>query len=94
MTKPGHFKYFRSEPLRIGGYIFSYPFMIFWLSGFIIGIISMKRNVYIQFMLFTTLYFIFASIGGQMWIMGDRLRVSMMPFIVIISAFGWKSLKK
>lgn len=94
MTKPGHFKYFQSEILRIGGYVFSYPWMAFWLTGFIIGAIRMKRNIYIQFMLFVALYFIVASIGAQMWIMGDKLRVSMMPFIAIISAYGWKNLKK
>jgi len=92
MTKPGHFKYFQSEPLRIGGYIFSYPFMVFWLSGFIIGVIRMRRNIYIQFMSFAALYFIVASIGAQMWVMGDKLRVSTMPFIAIISAYGWSEL--
>lgn len=94
MTKPGHFKYFQSEPLRIGGYVFSYPWMVFWLSGFMMGIISMRRNIYIQFMLFIALYFIAASVGGQMWVMGDKLRVAMMPFMAIISAYGWVSLRR
>lgn len=92
MTKPGHFKYFRSELLRIGGYIFAYPFMAFWLTGFIRGMAAMRRNVYLHFMLFVTLYFITASVVGQMWGMGDRLRVSAMPFIAIISAYGWSNL--
>lgn len=89
MTKPGHFKYFRSELLRIGGYIFAYPFMAFWLTGFICGMAVMRRNVCLHFMLFVTLYFITASVVGQMWVMGDKLRVSVMPFIAIISAYGW-----
>lgn len=92
LTKPGHFKYFRSELLRIGGYIFSYPFMAFWLTGFICGMAAMRRNAYLHFMLFVTLYFITASVVGQMWGMGDRLRVSVMPFIAIISAYGWSNL--
>ncbi len=92
MTKPGHFKYFKSEILSVAGYIFGYPWMAFWLSGFIIGAIRMKRNIYIQFMLFVALYFITVSVGAQMWIMGDKLRVSMMPFIAIISAYGWANL--
>jgi hypothetical protein len=89
MTKPGHFKYFQSEPLRIGGYIFSYSFMAFWLMGFVWGIVSMRRNIYLHFILFVALYFITASVVGQMWVMGDKLRVPMMPFIAIISAYGW-----
>ncbi|OGW78207.1 MAG: hypothetical protein A3C51_02165 [Omnitrophica bacterium RIFCSPHIGHO2_02_FULL_46_20] len=92
LTKPGHFKYFQSEQLRIGGYIFSYPFMAFWLTGFICGVAAMRRNAYLHFMLFVTLYFITASVVGQMWAMGDRLRVSAMPFIAIISAYGWCSI--
>lgn len=94
MTKPGTFKYFGSDMLTVVGKILGYPWMAFWLSGFIIGAIRMKRNIYIQFMLFVALYFITASVGAQMWIMGDKLRVSMMPFIAIISAYGWKALKE
>ena len=94
ITRPGNFKYFECEPLTIAGLIIGYPWMVFWLSGFIIGAMRMRRSIYIQFMLFATLYFIIASIGAQMWIMGTKLRVAMMPFIAIISAYGWKSLKK
>jgi hypothetical protein len=94
MTRPGNFKYFECEPLTIAGLIIGYPWMVFWLSGFIIGIIRMRRNIYIQFMLFATLYFIVASVVAQMWIMGTKLRVAMMPFIAIISAYGWSSLRR
>ena len=89
MTRPGNFKYFQCEALTIGGLILGYPWMVFWLSGFIIGAIRMRRSIYIRFMLFVALYFIVASVVGQMWVMGDKLRVSMMPFIAIISAYGW-----
>lgn len=92
MTRPGNFKYFLCEPLTIGGLIIGYPWMVFWLSGFIIGALRSRRSIYIQFMLFIALYFIVASVGGQMWIMGTKLRVAMMPFISIISAYGWLSL--
>jgi len=93
MTRPGNFKYFECEPLTIGGLILGYPWMVFWLSGFIIGAVRSRRNIYIQFMLFVTLYFIVASVGTQMWIMGTKLRVAMMSFIAIISAYGWSSLR-
>ncbi|MCX5679815.1 MAG: glycosyltransferase family 39 protein, partial [Candidatus Omnitrophica bacterium] len=66
MTRPGNFKYFKFTPLTIGGLIIGYPWMVFWLSGFIMGAIRSGRNIYIQFMLFVTLYFIFASVVGQM----------------------------
>lgn len=94
MTRPGNFKYFQSESLAVGGRIIGYPWMVFWLSGLIMGAIRCGRNIYIQFMLFVTLYFIAASVGGQMWIMGTKLRVAMMPFIAVISAYGWINLKQ
>ena len=94
MTRPGNFKYFECEPLTIAGLILGYPWMVFWLSGFIIGVIRMRRSIYIQFMLLVALYFIITSIGAQMWIMGTKLRVAMMPFIAIISAYGWVSLRR
>lgn len=94
MTKPGTFKYFGSNILTSAGKVLGYIWVAFWLPGFIIGAIKMKRNIYIQFMLFTAFYFIFSSVGAQMWIMGEKLRVSMMPFIAIISAYGWANLRR
>ena len=94
MTRPGNFKYFKFAPLTVGGLIIGYPWMVFWLSGFIMGAIRSARNIYIQFMLFVALYFIVASVVGQMWAVDPRLRVAMMPFIAIISAHGWMNLKQ
>ena len=92
MTRPGNLKYFQSDILTAIGKILSYPWMIFWLTGFIWGVIKTRRNIYLQFMLFTALYFIAVSIGGAMWVVGERFRVPIMPFIAIISAYGWSSL--
>jgi len=123
MTRPGNFKYFGYEPLNLGSFVFSYPWMVFWLSGFIWGIIRIARSTvvaqpqdfrgragfgstsltipqtipslsrdnlsYLQFMLFVTFFFIAISVVGQMWGVGPRFRVPMMPFIAIISAYGW-----
>lgn len=94
MTRPGNFKYFQCQPLTVTGLVLGYPWMVFWLSGFIIGAVKARRNIYIKFMLFVALYFIVASVGAQMWIMGTKLRVAMMPFIAIISAYGWMEIKK
>lgn len=89
MTRPGNFKYFGCETLNLGSFIFSYPWMVFWLSGLIYGVMKMGRNIYLQMMLFVALYFIITSIGGLMWGVSERLRVPIMPFIAIISAYGW-----
>ncbi len=90
MTRPGNFKYFQSEGLKVGSFIFSYPWMVFWLSGFLMGAFRIKRNIYLWFMLLVAVYFIITSIGALMWGVGERLRVPMMPFIAIISAYGWR----
>lgn len=89
LTRPGNFKYFQCKPLTLGSLAFSYPWMIFWVSGFVWGIINMRRNIYVQAMLFIALYFIAASVGGLMWSVCERIRVPIMPFIAIISAYGW-----
>jgi hypothetical protein len=46
------------------------------------------------FQLFTILYFTIVSIAGGMWVVGERFRVPIMPFIAVISAYGWMSLLK
>jgi hypothetical protein len=89
MTRPGNFKYFQCEPLNLGSFVFSYPWMIFWLSGFILGLINLKRNKFFQFMGLAIFYFTATSIIGVMWCVGERFRVPIMPFIAIISAYGW-----
>lgn len=94
MTRPGNFKYFQSPQLAAGSRIIGYPWMVFWLSGLIIGAVGRGRNIYVQFMLFIILYFIAASVCGQMWNVDPRLRVAMMPFIAVVSAYGWINLKQ
>lgn len=93
MTRPGTLKYFHCHPLTIAGKVFAYPFVIFWCAGFLIGLTKIKRNVYHQFILFTILYFIFATIAFLMWSSSERYRVPVMPFIAVISAAGWIKIK-
>ena len=93
MTRPGNLKYFQSDILTAAGKALGYPWMVFWMAGFIWGLIKAKRNIYYQFLLFATLYFITISICGAMWTVGERFRVPIMPFIAIISAYGWVSLR-
>lgn len=73
MTRPGNLKYFNSDTATAIGKVLAYPWMIFWLLGFIPGSIKMRHNLYIQFMLFIVLYFIAASIGGIMWGVGGKV---------------------
>ncbi|MFA5255534.1 MAG: glycosyltransferase family 39 protein [Candidatus Omnitrophota bacterium] len=93
MTRPGNLKYFRSDLLTIVGKILAYPWMVFWITGFIWGAAKIRQNVYYQFIFFAALYFIIISICGAMWTVGERFRVPIMPFIAIISAYGWSSLR-
>lgn len=89
MARPGPFKYFKSQILSAVGNALAYPWMVFWIIGLIAGIVKMRQNIYYQFALFVTLYFIAASVGGVSVLAGERFRVPMVPFIAIISASGW-----
>ena len=89
MTRPGNLKYFQSDILTATGKVAAYPWMIFWMAGFMWGVIKVKRNIYLQAMLLVILYFVITSIGGVMWNVGERFRAPAMPFIAIVSAYGW-----
>jgi len=89
MTRPGPFKYFRSTVLSAAGKALAYPWMVFWMLGFIIGVVKTGRNIYYQFILLVIAYFIAASIAGAGFHVGERFRVPMMPFIAVLSAYGW-----
>lgn len=89
MTRPGQFKYFKSAILSAVGKALAYPWMVFWMLGFILGVVKAGRNIYYQFMSLVVVYFIAASIGGAGLLVGERFRVPMVPFIAVLSAYGW-----
>ena len=89
MTRPGSLKYLGSQALTAAGKTFGYPWMVFWVIGLLAGIVRMRGNLYYQSMLVVILYFISASIINVMWLVCERLRIPMMPFIAIIAAYGW-----
>jgi|GEM_PF-842265 len=91
-TRPGTFKYLHSPLLALIGKIFSYVVMVFWMGGFLYGITKIRRNIYYQFLLLIVVCFACGTIIVEMWNVGERYRVPMMPFIAIISAYGWVSL--
>jgi hypothetical protein len=92
MTRPGSFKYLNSPSLNVIAKVIGYLWMIFWITGFILGLTKIKRNIYYQFLLLLILCFASVTIIVEMWNVGGRYRVPMMPFISIISAYGWSSL--
>ncbi len=89
MTRPGSLKYLHFPVLTVAGKVIGYPWVVFWMTGFLLGLTKIRRNVYYQFILCVILYFVFITIAGQMWCSGERYRVPIMPFIAIISAAGW-----
>ena len=89
MTRPGSFKYFHWHALTVFGKVVGYPFMVFWMTGLVYGIAKAGRNVYYRFLLVVIMYFICGSVITEMWFVGERYRVPVVPFIAIISAYGW-----
>jgi hypothetical protein len=89
MSRPGSLKYFNCHALTVIGKVFAYPFMIFWMIGFLWGIINTGRNIYYKFLLLVIVYFVSGSILSDMLIATSRFRMPIMPYIAIISAYGW-----
>jgi hypothetical protein len=89
MTRPGNLKYFGSDTLTALGKILAYPWTFLWIAGFLFGLTRLKGDIYLQAMFFMVISMSIASIGGVMWLVGERFRVPMMPFIAVISAYGW-----
>jgi len=85
-TLPGTFKYLESRPLRVVSKIFGYPWMVFWLVGFLL---AGSDTVQKKFLLSTILYFMLVSILVTGLCVGSRFRVPVMPLLSILSASGW-----
>ncbi|MCX5700693.1 MAG: glycosyltransferase family 39 protein [Candidatus Omnitrophica bacterium] len=92
MTRPGSLKYFKSHLLTVIGKVLAYPWMVFWLVGFIWGTVKFRRDLYVQLLLVIIAYFTLASVGMLAWDAAERYRVPMVPCIAIISAYGWANL--
>ncbi len=92
-TRPASLKYFGSKTLTAVGKTFSYPWIAFWFLGFLLGMAKAKNDVYLHFFMFVTLYFSIATVVGTMWGAGARFRIPMMPFVAILSSYGWLQIK-
>ena len=51
------FKYLGWKPLQVLGRVLSYPWLFFWLPGFLVGIYKTRKNILYQFLLVFFLYF-------------------------------------
>ena len=89
MTRPASFKYFNSNILKKTGKALSYPWIAFWLVGLVAGLSRPGKEPCYYFFLIVIFYFSAATILGAMWGADARFRVPMMPYIAILSAYGW-----
>lgn len=89
MTYPGTLKYFGSQPLKFWGKVVTYPWVVFWLIGFLTGACKCRHSPYLMFLLVVIFYFtavtVFSTVSSAM----GRFRVPMVPFLAIISTHGW-----
>jgi hypothetical protein len=92
-TRPVSMKYFESETVKKGGKIFSYLWIAFWLTGFLRGLGKMGGNMHFHFSALVILYLTVATVVGGMWVADGRFRAVMMPFIAVLSAYGWSSVR-
>jgi len=94
MTSPGTLKDLDSPALRVAGKISGYFWVALWMLGFITGLMKIKYNIYYKSILLFIIYFAAISVAGVTFLVEERFRVPMMPFIAIISAYGWAWLLK
>jgi len=92
-TRPASMKYFGSPLLKSLGKLFSYPWILFWISGFLFSLSKIEKSLYYQFLAVIVFYFIMATIGGALWGSGARFRVPMMPPIALMASYGWLKLQ-
>ena len=92
MTQPGSLKYFKNKFATTVGKCFFYPWMAFWLLGFLAGCYGLKKNIFYQFLFLVVLYFLAVTILNIGVLASERFRAPMMPAIAILSAFGWSEI--
>jgi len=93
LTLPGSLKYYKSKPYMILGKIIFYPWMVFWLIGFLAGCVKIRGNIYYQFLLWIMLYFVAVTVINISDVAGERFRIPMVACIAVISAYGWSVIR-
>jgi hypothetical protein len=89
MTRPATLKAFNSPTLKRAEKIFEYPWIVFWFLGFLVGISKIEKSIYLQFLSYVAFYFICATVAAISFGVSSRQRAPLMPFIAILSAYGW-----
>jgi 4-amino-4-deoxy-L-arabinose transferase-like glycosyltransferase len=92
-TRPESFKFWKMKPLTVAGKIVSYPWIVFWMSGFLVGLGKTGSDRRFHFLVWIILYFAVIKVAGTMLFESARFRVPMMPFIAVIAASGWKAIR-
>ena len=92
-TRPANLKYFGNRSITVAGKVFSYPWILFWMAGLLVGLSRMKGSTSLYFLALIILYFTTTTVFATMWGSGPRFRVPMVPFIAILSAFGWQNIR-
>src|SRR3989344_6640333 len=65
MTLPGNFKYFGSKIFTAIGKTLEYPWIVFWMIGFLAGLTKIRGDMLLQFLVLVVGYFIVASVVGS-----------------------------
>ncbi|HLF18862.1 MAG TPA: glycosyltransferase family 39 protein [Candidatus Omnitrophota bacterium] len=92
-TKPPSLKYFESDYLKWAGKIISYPFIIFWMVGLLIGLSRSERQSPFLFASIVVIYFVGVTVTAVLWREAPRFRVPMMPFIALLASHGWAQIR-
>ena len=92
ILRPVSFKYFGSQFLRYAGCFLSYPWTIFWVSGFLVGLSRLRSEISFRFFLLIILYFLIVPVLNLGTVQEARYRIPILPCFAIISAYGWSLL--
>jgi hypothetical protein len=93
MTMPGSLKYYKSKVVGVLGKIVFYPWMAFWMFGFLAGCFNARKNIYYRFLLWIMLYFSAVTVINISNAASERFRIPMLPCIAVISAYGWSIIR-
>ena len=94
MTTPGTLKGFHSDGLKSIGKVLGYALMSFWLLGWISGLSQLPGRHILAFYLYISVYFILTTVAGALLCATSRFRVPIMPYISILSAYGWEKISR
>ena len=92
LTRPISFKYFGWAPLRKVGSVLSSSWTIFCAAGLVFGTFKIRKNLSYQFLLWNIIYFCSAAVLSAYKMAEARMRMSFLPCVAILSAYGWSLL--